>query len=86
LPLDPPGFGGAFNYARYVPHNPINQADPAAEPPNPMRKTSGGTDFSPIGSAQAQTRTSCKINIEAFGWLRHRPLSETLASMRNRSG
>jgi hypothetical protein len=55
LPLDPRGYGGAFNYARYGPDNPINQADPAAEPPNPLQKTSGGTDFSPIGSAQAQT-------------------------------
>jgi hypothetical protein len=55
LPLDPRGYGGAFNYARYVPDNPINQADPAAEPPNPIQKTSGGTDLSPIGSAQAQT-------------------------------
>jgi len=55
LPLDPRGYGGAFNYARYVPDNPINQAEPAAEPPNPIQKTSGGTDFSPIGSAQAQT-------------------------------
>jgi hypothetical protein len=55
LPLDPRGYGGAFNYARYVPDNPIDQADPAAEPPNPLQKTSGGTDFNPIGSAQAQT-------------------------------
>jgi hypothetical protein len=55
LPLDPRGYGGAFNYARYVPDNPIDQAEPAAEPPNPIQKTSGGTDFSPIGSAQAQT-------------------------------
>ena len=55
LPLDPRGYSGAFNYARYVPDNPINQADPAAEPPNPLQKTSGGTDFNPIGSAQAQT-------------------------------
>jgi hypothetical protein len=55
LPLDPRGYGGAFNYARYVPGNPIKQADPAAEPPNPIEKTSGGTDLSPIGSAQAQT-------------------------------
>jgi hypothetical protein len=55
LPLDPRGYGGAFNYARYGPDNPINQADPAAEPPNPVQGTSGGTDFSPIGSAQAQT-------------------------------
>jgi hypothetical protein len=55
LPLDPRGYGGAFNYARYVPDNPINQAEPAAEPPNPIQKTSGGTDLSPIGSAQAQT-------------------------------
>jgi hypothetical protein len=54
LPLDPRGYGGAFNYARYVPDNPINQADPAAEPPNPIQKASGGTDMSPIGSAQAQ--------------------------------
>jgi hypothetical protein len=55
LPLDPRGYGGAFNYARYVPGDPINQADPTAEPPNPIQGTSGGTDFSPIGSAQAQT-------------------------------
>jgi hypothetical protein len=55
LPLDPRGYGGALNYARYIPDNPINQADPAAEPPNPMQKVSGDTDFSPIGSAQAQT-------------------------------
>src|SRR5882757_7334565 len=55
LPLDPRGYGGAFNYARYVPDNPIDQADPATEPPNPVQGTSGGTDFSPIGSAQAQT-------------------------------
>jgi hypothetical protein len=55
LPPDPRGYGGAFNYAPYVPDNPINQAGPAAEPPNPIQKTSGGTDFSPIGSAQAQT-------------------------------
>jgi hypothetical protein len=55
LPPDPRGYGGAFNYARYVPGNPINQADPAAEPPSPLQKTSGGTDFNPIGSAQAQT-------------------------------
>src|SRR5713101_5139445 len=51
LPLDPRDYGGALNYARYVPGNPINQADPAAEPPTPVQKTSGGTDFSPIGSA-----------------------------------
>src|ERR1700681_778647 len=44
LPPDPRGDGGAFNYARYVPDNPINQADPAAEPPNPIQGTSGGTD------------------------------------------
>ncbi|HEV7543182.1 MAG TPA: hypothetical protein VGO42_01450, partial [Reyranella sp.] len=55
LPLDPRGYGGAFNYARYVPDNPIDQAGPAAEPPSPLQKTSGGTDFNPIGSAQAQT-------------------------------
>jgi hypothetical protein len=55
LPLDPPGSGGAVNYARYVPDNPISQAEPAAEPSDPVQKTSGGTDFSPIGSAQAQT-------------------------------
>ncbi len=55
LSLDPRDYGGALNYARYVPGNPINQADPAAEPPTPVQKTSGGTDFSPIGSAQAQT-------------------------------
>ena len=55
LPLDPQGSGGAFNFARYVPDNPINQAEPAAAPPNPIQKTSGGTDFSPIGSAQAQS-------------------------------
>ncbi len=55
LPLDPRGYGGAFNYSRYVPDNPINQADPPAEPPNPVQGTSGGTDFSPIGSPQAQT-------------------------------
>ena len=54
-PLNPRGFGGAFNYARYVPDNPINQAEPVAEPPNTMQKASGGTDLSPIGSAQAQT-------------------------------
>jgi hypothetical protein len=60
FPLDPQGSGGAFNYARYVPDSPINQADPAAEPPNPIQKASGGTDFSPIGSAQAQTPQSQK--------------------------
>jgi hypothetical protein len=48
LPLDPLGSGGAFNFVRYVPDNPINQAEPAAEPPNPIQKTSGGTDLSPI--------------------------------------
>lgn len=68
LPPDPRSYGGAFNFARYVPANPINQADPAAEPPNPIQGTSGGTDFSPIGSAQAQTpqapqpETSLKID------------------------
>lgn len=55
LPPDPRGYGGAFNFARYVPDNPVDQADPAVEPPNPIQKSSGGTDFSPIGSAQAQT-------------------------------
>jgi|HubBroStandDraft_6_1064221.scaffolds.fasta_scaffold23682_4 hypothetical protein len=55
LPLDPRGYGGAFNDARYVPDSPIDQADPAAEPPTPLQKTSGGMDFNPIGSAQAQT-------------------------------
>ncbi len=55
LPTDPRGFGGAVNFARYVPDDPISQTDLAAEPPNPIQKTSGGTDFSPIGSAQAQT-------------------------------
>ena len=60
LPLDPPGSGGAFNHARYVPDDPISKADPAAEPSDPMQKTSGGTDFSPLGSAQAQTPQSQK--------------------------
>ena len=55
LPLDPRGYGDAFKLARYVPDNPFDQADPLAEPPNPPQKTSGGTDFNPIGSAQAQT-------------------------------
>ena len=55
LSFDPQGSGGAFNYARYVPDDPINQAEPVAEPPDPLQKTSGGTDFNPIGSAQAQT-------------------------------
>jgi hypothetical protein len=55
LPLDPRGYGGAFNYVRYVPDNPIDQADPATESPDPLQKASGGTDFNPIGSAQAQT-------------------------------
>jgi hypothetical protein len=54
-PIDLPGFGGAFNHARYVPDAPINQPEPASEPSDPLQKTSGGTDFSPIGSAQAQT-------------------------------
>jgi hypothetical protein len=68
LPLDPRGYGGAFNDARYVADSPINQADPAAEPPDLVEGTSGGTDFSPIGSAQAQTSqaqqpgTSLKID------------------------
>ena len=59
-PIDLPGFGSAFNHARYVPDAPINQAEPAAEPSDPLQKTSGGTDFSPIGSAQAQTPQSLR--------------------------
>jgi hypothetical protein len=54
-PLGPLGFGGPLNFARYVPANPTNQAEPASEPSDPLQKASGGTDFSPIGSAQAQT-------------------------------
>ena len=54
-PRDPRAFGAAVNFARYVPDNPIDPAGPAAQPPDPMQKTSGGTDLSPIGSAQAQT-------------------------------
>jgi hypothetical protein len=53
-PLDPRDYGGALNYARYVPDNPIDQTEPATEPPK-LQKTSGGIDFNPIGSAQAQT-------------------------------
>jgi len=47
-------YGAPFNYARYVPENPINQTDPSAEPSNPVQKTSGGV-LDVIGSAQAQT-------------------------------
>ena len=45
----------ACTRARGVPDNPIDQADPATESPDPLQKASGGTDFNPIGSAQAQT-------------------------------
>jgi hypothetical protein len=38
LPLDPRGYGGAFNYVRYVPDNPIDQADPATESPDPCKR------------------------------------------------
>jgi hypothetical protein len=68
LPLDPRGYGGAFNDVRYVPGDPIDPADPSAGPPIPPQKPSGGTDFNPIGSAQAQTpqaqqpATSLKID------------------------
>jgi hypothetical protein len=51
---DPRDDGGAFNYARYVPENPISQTESAAEPPDPVQKTSGG-GLDVIGSAQAQT-------------------------------
>jgi hypothetical protein len=66
--LDPRSYGGAVNDVRYVPDNPVNQSDRATGAPNPIQKTSGGTDLSPIGSAQAQTppapqpATSLKID------------------------
>ena len=56
LPLDPRGYGGAFNYARYVPDNPVDPADPVAEPPNPLQKT----DFNPIGRPKRRQHNSRK--------------------------